>query len=93
MMLLTTSSRTTAVRYPSFIFDAAVDSFVSFLFFFSFFFRAVDTEASYPYTARDGTCHFTASNVGATVTGHVDVTKVSALFFKKIVVAHCLFFF
>jgi len=33
----------------------------------------VDTEASYPYTAEDGTCKFSASNVGGTDTGFVDV--------------------
>ena len=31
----------------------------------------IDTEASYPYTASDGTCKFSASNVGATCTGIV----------------------
>ena len=34
----------------------------------------IDTEASYPYTARDGTCKFKESSVGATCSGHVDVT-------------------
>ena len=29
----------------------------------------IDTEESYPYTAQDGSCHFSASNVGATCTG------------------------
>ena len=29
----------------------------------------IDTEASYPYTATDGTCHYSASNIGATCTG------------------------
>merc|ERR1719376_1700431 len=28
--------------------------------------RGIDTEASYPYTARDGYCHFRNSNVDAT---------------------------
>ncbi|XP_028391855.1 cathepsin L1-like [Dendronephthya gigantea] len=37
----------------------------------------IDTEASYPYTARDGTCHFSASNVGATCTGYTDITQGS----------------
>ena len=31
----------------------------------------IDTEESYPYTARDGTCKFNPNNVGATVTGIV----------------------
>ncbi|CAB4015545.1 cathepsin L1-like [Paramuricea clavata] len=39
--------------------------------------NGIDTEASYPYTAEDGSCHFSASNVGATCTGYVDVTKGS----------------
>ena len=33
----------------------------------------IDTEASYPYTAKDGTCHYNADNVGATLTGFVDI--------------------
>ncbi|CAF1316663.1 unnamed protein product [Rotaria sordida] len=36
--------------------------------------NGVDTEASYPYTATDnGPCSFQASNVGATVTGFVNI--------------------
>ncbi|GFV95228.1 cathepsin L [Trichonephila clavipes] len=35
--------------------------------------KGIDTEASYPYTAEDGSCHFKKSNVGATVTGYVDI--------------------
>ncbi|GIY98090.1 cathepsin L [Caerostris extrusa] len=30
-------------------------------------------EESYPYTAEDGTCHFKKADVGATVTGYVDI--------------------
>lgn len=37
----------------------------------------IDTEASYPYTARDGKCKFNAANVGATDTGFVDVKSKS----------------
>ena len=33
----------------------------------------IDTEASYPYEAVDGTCHFSSSEVGATVTGYVRI--------------------
>jgi cathepsin L len=35
----------------------------------------IDTEASYPYTAEDGSCHFSASNVGATCTGNYVLFK------------------
>ncbi|XP_072021117.1 cathepsin L2-like isoform X2 [Amphiura filiformis] len=31
----------------------------------------INTEAAYPYTAREGICKYTASNVGATTTGYV----------------------
>lgn len=34
----------------------------------------IDTEASYPYTGRDGSCKFQASNVGAKVSGYTMVT-------------------
>jgi len=33
----------------------------------------IDTEDSYPYTARDGTCKFNPATVGATDTGFVDI--------------------
>jgi len=39
--------------------------------------NGVDTEASYPYLGVEGTCHFTAANVGATITGFTDVTSGS----------------
>jgi cathepsin L len=35
----------------------------------------IDTEASYPYTAADGNCHFKQNAVGATCTGYVDVAS------------------
>jgi cathepsin L len=35
--------------------------------------NGVDTEASYPYTAKNGKCHYSAANIGATDTGFVDV--------------------
>jgi len=35
--------------------------------------KGVDTEASYPYTAEDGTCSFNAANVGATLKSYVNV--------------------
>merc|ERR1712064_252646 len=36
-----------------------------------------DTEASYPYTARGGSCHFDEANVGATFTKLVQVESKS----------------
>lgn len=39
--------------------------------------NGIDTEDSYPYTARDGKCNFNKANVGATDTGFVDVKKES----------------
>lgn len=35
----------------------------------------IDTEDSYPYEAINTTCRFSADNIGATVTGYVDVTS------------------
>jgi len=35
--------------------------------------KGIDTEASYPYTAKNGNCHFSTANVGATLTGYTDV--------------------
>jgi len=35
----------------------------------------IDTEESYPYTAQDGTCKFSKSNVGATVSAYTDVPR------------------
>jgi cathepsin L len=37
----------------------------------------IDTEASYPYTAQDGTCHFSKANVGATLRSYTDVPSGS----------------
>lgn len=37
----------------------------------------IDTEASYPYKAKDGKCKFKKANVGATVTGYTDIQKGS----------------
>lgn len=40
--------------------------------------KGIDTEASYPYTAKTGpTCLFDPSNVGATDTGYTDITSGS----------------
>ncbi|XP_013412321.1 cathepsin L1 isoform X4 [Lingula anatina] len=37
----------------------------------------IDTESSYPYTGRDGTCHFSKNSIGATVKGHTDIRRGS----------------
>jgi cathepsin L len=39
--------------------------------------KGIDTEASYPYTAKDGSCHFSAANVGATLSSFKDIPKGS----------------
>jgi len=39
--------------------------------------KGIDTEASYKYTAMDGTCKFNASNVGATIKSWTDVASGS----------------
>lgn len=39
--------------------------------------KGIDTEDSYPYTAKDGKCRFRASDVGATDVGFTDVTHKS----------------
>jgi len=40
--------------------------------------HGVDTEASYPYTAKDGTtCKFTTANIGATISSYVDIPTKS----------------
>jgi len=35
--------------------------------------NGIDTEASYPYTAEDGTCHFRTANIGATLKSYTNV--------------------
>ena len=37
--------------------------------------HGIDTEESYPYTAQDGTCMFNKTNVGATVSNVINITK------------------
>jgi len=35
--------------------------------------KGIDTEKSYPYTAEDGTCHYTPANSGATMKSYTNV--------------------
>lgn len=35
--------------------------------------NGIDTEASYPYTASDGTCHFRNTSIGATISSYQDI--------------------
>jgi len=39
--------------------------------------KGIDTESSYPYTAQDGTCHFTTANIGATISNYKTVAAGS----------------
>lgn len=39
--------------------------------------HGIDTEASYPYTARQGTCRYTTANIGATISSYKDVSAGS----------------
>ncbi|XP_048749306.1 procathepsin L-like [Ostrea edulis] len=39
--------------------------------------KGIDTEESYPYHAKNGKCHFKASDVGATETSHKDIKSGS----------------
>jgi cathepsin L len=39
--------------------------------------NGIDTEKSYPYTARDGNCKFNPANVGANMTDFVEIEKDS----------------
>jgi cathepsin L len=39
--------------------------------------NGIDTEASYPYTAEDGTCHYSAANRGATISSYQDIPSGS----------------
>ncbi|XP_013412350.1 cathepsin L1 isoform X1 [Lingula anatina] len=39
----------------------------------------IDTESSYPYTAQDGTCHFSKSDVGATIKGYTALPRGSEI--------------
>jgi cathepsin L len=39
--------------------------------------KGLDTETTYPYTAQDGTCKFSAANIGTTIDGFKDVAAKS----------------
>jgi len=39
--------------------------------------KGLDTESSYPYTARDGTCKFNAANIGTKISSYKDVPRGS----------------
>jgi len=39
--------------------------------------KGIDTEASYPYTEKDGSCHYKAANSGATISSYKTVTTGS----------------
>jgi len=39
--------------------------------------KGIDTEISYPYTAKAGSCHFTTANIGATITSYGTVASGS----------------
>jgi cathepsin L len=39
--------------------------------------KGIDTEASYPYTAKSGTCKYSTANIGATIAGYKTVSAGS----------------
>jgi len=39
--------------------------------------KGIDTETSYPYETRQGTCRFTTANIGGTISSYTDVTAKS----------------
>jgi len=39
--------------------------------------KGIDTEISYPYTAKNGACHYSAANLGATITSHKSISAGS----------------
>jgi len=46
----------------------------------------IDTEASYPYTAEDGTCHYNAANCGSTLASYTNVQSGSEASLQQSVV-------
>jgi len=39
--------------------------------------KGIDTETSYPYTAKAGTCHYSSANLGATIAGYKTIASGS----------------
>jgi len=39
--------------------------------------KGIDTEISYPYTAKAGTCHYSVANIGATITSYKTIAAGS----------------
>jgi len=39
--------------------------------------KGIDTEQSYPYTAKSGTCHYSTANIGATISGYKTIASGS----------------
>jgi len=39
--------------------------------------KGIDTEASYPYTAKQGTCHYTTANLGGTIANYKTISAGS----------------
>jgi cathepsin L len=39
--------------------------------------KGIDTESSYPYTARNGQCHFSTANIGATISSYGTIASGS----------------
>lgn len=46
--------------------------------------KGIDTEVSYPYKARDGSCHFKSADVGATDTGESTIFAEHLRYLPKI---------
>ncbi|XP_060074759.1 procathepsin L-like [Ylistrum balloti] len=47
--------------------------------------KGVDTQTAYPYTGKNGKCHFKRTSVGATLTGYGTIKKGSELALQKAV--------
>jgi hypothetical protein len=49
------------------------------------YYGGIDTEASYPYTATNGTCQFKTVNVGATDTVNINCFVENSNLFKYMI--------